>query len=281
MKKFIAIMLTLALLAGALTGCSSSAPTQADTAELDKVKADLNAANEKITELEAQLAEASVFDASKFPKWFEEEGTWRTVQNENLANNQPSGFIKDASGRPSDEDIKTMLHFASLAVTSGGKSDWFLVAVTDPEEQDYIIGDKYGKATSEGTVTVLVFGERLLRPDVRTDDTNVYQPDRGYYDAGIVTGYLNVAAISLGYGTHMFMTPALPGVNGFNDGERGLDCDKYLEGTEYYMASTHEYHSTENMKFVCAVVIGTPDESVENGVTNKEFPDNWIIWEKK
>jgi hypothetical protein len=34
------------------------------------------------------------------------------------------------------------------------------------------------------------------------------------------------------------------------------------------------------MKFVCAVVIGTPDETVENGVTNKEFPDNWIIWQE-
>ena len=80
----------------------------------------------KIADLEAQLAEASIFDASKFPNGLKKK-VRRTVQNENLANNQPSGFIKDASGRPTDEDIETMLHFASLAVTSGGKSDWFLV----------------------------------------------------------------------------------------------------------------------------------------------------------
>lgn len=278
MKRFITLALALVMIMSVLSGCSS--PATVDTAEVDKLKADLEAANSKVAKLESDLEAAQVFDARYFPTWFEEEGTWRTVQNDNPANNQPGGFVTDASGKPSMDDLKTMLHMASLAVTSGGKSDWYMVAVTDPDEQLEIIGDKYGVATSDGTVTVLVFGERLLRPDVRTDDSNTYQPDRGYYDAGIVTGYLNVAAISLGYGTHMFMTPALPGVNGFNDGDIGLDCTKYLEGTEYYMASTKEYHSTENMKFVCAVVIGTPDETVENGVTTKEFPDNWIIWDE-
>ena len=116
---------------------------------------------------------------------------------------------------------------------------------------------------------------------MRTDENNSFAPDRGYYDAGIVTGYLNTAAIALGYGSHMFMSPALEGVNGFNDGGEGLNCDKYLDGTTYYMASAHESYSTENMKFVCAVVIGTLDESVEAGVTDKEFPDNWIIWDEK
>ena len=51
MKKSIAIILALAIIAGALTGCSTPAPAQADTAELDKVKSDLNAANEKLPTL--------------------------------------------------------------------------------------------------------------------------------------------------------------------------------------------------------------------------------------
>ncbi|HBH12407.1 MAG TPA: hypothetical protein DDX29_04680, partial [Clostridiales bacterium] len=208
-----------------------------------------------------------------------EEGTWRTVQNNRPENNQVGGFVTDVSGRPSQEDLETMLHMASLAVTSGGRSDWYMVAVTDPAEQLEIVGNKYGTATSEGTVTVLVYSERLIRPEFRTDEIAGFQPDRGYYDAGIVTGYLNVAAISLGYGSHMFLTPAIPGVNGFNEGGLGLEAGKYIEGTEYYMGNTHEFHSTENMKFVCAIVIGTLDESVEAGVTDKEFPDNWHIWE--
>lgn len=225
----------------------------------------------------AALAE---LDASEFPTWFEEEGVWRTVTNDTSATEggAAGGFVTDASGAPTKEDLEEILHMASLAVTSGGKSDWYLVAVTDPEEQKAIIGENYGVATSEGTVTVLVFGERLIRDELRTDDSNSFQPDRGYYDAGIVTGYLNVAAIAKGYATHMFMSPALEGVNGFNDGERGLDCDKYLEGTTYYNAAKHESYSTENMKFVNAVVIGTLDETVETGLTTKEFPDNWTIW---
>ncbi len=223
---------------------------------------------------------AAEFDAAQFTTWFEEEGVWRTINNDttSLDGGTAGGFVTDASGAPSKETLEEILHMASLAVTSGGKSDWYMVAVTDPAEQLKIIGDKYGVATSEGTATVLVFGERLIRDELRTDENNAFQPDRGYYDAGIVTGYLNIAAIAKGYGTHMFMTPALEGVNGFNNGERGLDCDKYLEGTSYYMASKHESFSNENMKFVCAIVIGTLDENVETGLTNKEFPDNWSIW---
>lgn len=226
---------------------------------------------------------AEGFDATQFPKWFEEEGTWRTIANDTTANGGAAGgFVTDASGAPSEEDLKEMLHMASLAVTSVGKTDWYMIAITDPAEQTAIIGDKYGVATSEGTATVLVFTERAIREELRTNDDNSYQPDRGYYDAGIVTGYLNIAAIAKGYGTHMFMSPSgLEGVNGFNNGERGLDCSKYIDGTEYYDGNFGEYYSNENMKFVCAVVIGTLDETVETGLTTHEFPDNWMIWEAK
>ncbi|MEF9972379.1 MAG: hypothetical protein RR893_00460 [Clostridia bacterium] len=233
--------------------------------------------------LSSIAASAEAFDAKGFSTWFEEEGVWRTVTNDTSAQEggAKGGFITEASAAPTQEDLKAMLHMASLGVTSSGKSDWYMVAVTDPDEQRAIIGDKYGISASEGTATVLVFGERLIREELRTDENNKFQPDRGYYDAGIITGYLNIAAISKGYATHMFMSPALEGTNDFNDGGLGLDCAKYLDGTTYYMASKHESYSTENMKFVCAIVIGTLDETVETGLTTKEFPDNWSIWEKK
>ena len=225
---------------------------------------------------------AENFDATQFPTWFEEEGVWRTVVNDTSMREGGSvgGFVTDASGAPSEEDLKAILHMASLAVTSNGKTDWYMVAVTDPDEQMAIIGDKYGTATSAGTATVLVFGERLLRPDVRKEE-GVYQPDRGYYDAGIVTGYLNIAAIAKGYATHMFMTPALEGVNGFNDGDVGLDCSKYLAGTTYINGNTEEEYSNDDMKFICAVVIGTYDPAVETGLTTHGFPDNWTIYDAK
>ena len=232
--------------------------------------------------LSAAAVLAEGFDAAQFPTWFEEEGVWRTVVNDTSMNEggSPGGFITDASGAPSEEDLKAILHMASLAVTSNGKTDWYMVAVTDPDEQTAIIGNKYGVATSAGTATVLVFGERLLRPDVRKEE-GVYQPDRGYYDAGIVTGYLNIAAIAKGYATHMFMTPALEGVNGFNDGDVGLDCSKYLAGTTYINGNTEEEYSNDDMKFICAVVIGTYDPAVETGLTTHGFPDNWTIYDAK
>lgn len=221
------------------------------------------------------------FDATLFPKWFEEQGVWRTVTAEWPDNDLTGGFVTDASGAPSDEDLESMLHMASLAVTSRGFADWFMVAVKDADEQMEIIGDSYGQITSEGTVTILIFSERLLADEHRTDGESNFAPDRGYYNAGIVTGYLNVAAIAKGYGTHMYMSPALPGENGFNDGAPGLDVARYLEGTEYINGSDGQSYSTENMKFINAVVIGTPDEAVEAGVTTKDFPDNWIVWDKE
>lgn len=229
------------------------------------------------------MTSAFAAENSAFLTWFEEEGCWRTIANDTSAKEGgvKGGFITDASGAPSVEDLKDILHFASLGVTSNGKTDWYMIAVTDPEEQKAIIGDKWGVAASEGTATILVFTERCIRTELRTDDTNVYTPDRGYYDCGIVTGYLNIAAIAKGFGTHMFMTPALEGVNGFNDGGIGLDCSKYIAGTTYVNGNDEETYSNDNMKFVCAVVIGTLDETVETGLTTHGFPENFMFYEAK
>jgi hypothetical protein len=273
MKKLLAVILVLALFGGLLSACSNN---------------ELATANTKIVQLEKDLAAAKVYDAANFLKWFEETGTNRSVSLDNATPGTPTAFIADASGAPTDEKLKTILHFSSLAVSSGGKNDWFLVAVKDPAEQLAIIGktDKgVSKCTSAGTVTVLVFSERILLPKFRTDKEGdpsfaAFQPDRGYYDAGIITGYLQTAAIGLGYGTHMFQTPAIPGVNGFNDGGPGLDTKKYLTGTKYTNAATKGLYSNDNMKFVCAIVIGTLDKKHTAGVTDKIRPDNWSIWTK-
>ena len=273
MKRLLALVLVLALLGGLLSGCSNS---------------ELTAANEKIAQLEKELAAAKVYDAAKFLTWFEQEGTYRSVSLDNATEGTPTAFVTDASGAPSEAELKQMLHFASLAVSSGGKNDWYMVAVTDPAEQEAIIGKSTTgkpKCTSAGTVTVMVFSERVLRPEFRTDKEGdpsfvAFQPDRGYYDAGILTGYLQTAAIGLGFGTHMFQTPALKGTNGFNEGGLGLDTAKYLKDTKYVNASTKAEYSNDNMKFCCAIVIGTLDEKHTAGVTQRLRPENWKIWTK-
>jgi len=224
------------------------------------------------------------FDGRAFLNWFYEDAQWRTLENASPITGHPGGFVTDTSGRPSDEDIELILNTASLAVTSGGRTDWYMVVVNDTDAQNEIIGDIEGlpRATSDGTVTVLIFSERLIREDLRTDEVVGFAPDRGYYNVGILTGYLNMAAVSLGYGTRMFMTPNIPG-NGFREGERWLEAEHFLDGRSYIIGSTGETFSTENMKFVNAVVIGTPAEVEENAdgfthATERLFPRNWSIW---
>lgn len=265
--KIIAIMLVLALAVGIFAACG-------DDTEKKNLQTQLEAANKRIEDLEDDLEEANVYKPNKFIDWVEDDsGTWRTIVN--------GAFKTDAASRPTDDQINQILHYASLAPTSGGKTDYYLVAVTDPEEQLEIIGTTYGEATSEGTVTILVLSDRLYDAATRADGGTVpVQPDRGYYNVGIVSGYLNTAAIALGYGTHFFMTVALPKDNGqFDSGSKGFDVDKYVEGLQYTNGNTGEVvNVTGNLKFVAAIVIGKPDTSLETSVTEHNYPDNWSVW---
>ena len=280
-RKFCAAAFLSAAFLGALGACGNegneAAPEPAE-----------EAAEETQPEAAAPV-ETAEFSGRDFLNWFYEYGQWRTLENASPITGHPGGFVTDASGRPSAEDLELILNTASLAVTSGGRSDWYMVVVEDTDAQNEIIGKIEGqaRATSDGTVTVLMFSERLIREDLRTDEVVGFAPDRGYYNVGIVTGYLNMAAVALGYGTRMFMTPAIPG-NGFHGGERWLEAEHFLDGRYYVMGSTGETFSAENMKFVNAVVIGSPaevdpdldiDVDVVSHATTRQFPHNWSIWD--
>lgn len=265
--KIFAIVLVLIFAAGLFAACGNGEAT-----ELQKK---LDAANKQISDLEEDLEEARIYRSEKFIDWVENDsGIWRTVVN--------GSFKTDAASAPTADEIEQILHYASLAPTSGGKTDYFLVVVTDPEEQMAIIGSNYGATTSAGTITVLVLSDRLYDAATRADGGTVpVQPDRGYYNVGIVSGYINTAAISLGYGTHYFMSPALPKDNGqFDSGSIGFDVSKYVEGYQYTNGSSGDVvNISGNLKFVCAIVIGTADLELETSMTDHNYPDNWAIWE--
>ena len=219
-----------------------------------------------------------VFDPGKFPAWFAEEGSWRTIVNRSAANDFVSGFVTDASGKPGNEDIAAIMNFAVLADSARGRTPWYMVVIADTETQNAITQfdvEGIARATSDGTVTVLVFTEWALKEEYRTDDVMNYFPHEGYINAGILAGYANVAAVSLGYSTRIFMTLA-PG--GGTLGERLPEAEQFLEGTYYTWGSTGDSYSTENMKFAMAIVIGTLDETVESGVTTALRPQNWSVW---
>lgn len=221
-------------------------------------------------------------DGRDFLNWIYEEGTWRAPANRSPVNDFIGGFITDASGRPSMEDLELILDIASMSATARGRTDWYIVAILDTDQQNAAIGyiEEIPRATSDGTVTLILFSERLLREEYRTDDVVGFYPCHAYINVGIVAGHINMAAFSLGYATRMFLYPAYANP-GFREGQRWLETEHYLADIYYTMGTTGELFSAENMKYAVAIVIGTLDHSVESGVTQNLRPRNWSIWEPR
>lgn len=213
----------------------------------------------------------AAFDASKFPAWVESDGLWRTVVK--------TSFKAGAEFAPTDADLKAIMRLVSLTPTSTGKTDYLMVVLKDVAQQLDAVGK--GNANS-GTATVLVFGDRLLPVD-KSAGKHAQQLDRGYYNAGIASGYLNLGALSLGYGTHFFMTTSYA-----NAAYSKLTIEEaYLKDKGYkytlgYDANKQgdakgQVDAFGNLKFVCAIVIGTLDEKAESKVTDHGYPENWVI----
>jgi len=212
----------------------------------------------------------TAFDASKFPGWVETDGLWRTVNK--------TSFKDGVQYAPTDEKLKTIMRLASLTPTSVGKTDYLFVVLKDVKQQVDVVGE--GNANS-GTVTVLVFGDRLI-PTEQSLGKHTQQLDRGYYNVGIASGYLNLGAISQGYGTHFYMSPQYPK----KDSTVTIE-DVYLKdkGYKYTLGYDPNKYGDEkgqvdaygNVKFVCAIVIGTLNEQAETKVTDHKYPENWVI----
>jgi nitroreductase len=214
---------------------------------------------------------APAYDASQFTGWVQSDGLWRTVVS--------TSFKDGSQYAPTDEKLKAIMKFASLTPTSTGKTDYLLVVLKDPAQQVDVVGK--GQANS-GTVTVLVFGDRIL-PTKVSADSHTQQVDRGYYNVGIASGYLNLAAISFGYGTHFYMTPqyAIKGAR-TQEIEDVYLKDKGYKYTFGFDASKQgdakgQANAYGNLKFVCAIVIGTLDEKAQTTVTDHGYPENWVI----
>ena len=264
MKSALAVLLMMSVL---FTGCTASSSEQ---------------------------QEAQDYDATSFLEYVREDERYKSAGVKTVDGEAVYGYITDASGKPSTEDITDIMDFARLGVTSTGYGDVYLVAIEDTELQKEVIG----RYTSEGTTTILVYSNRLLKYEEQVSPGKVYQPDRGYYNAGIISGYLNLAAIAHGYSTHMFQSPALSAAAEL--GERTENFDQFLKdengewlqykngtlyGLEYpdKFAGYNDYYSAEGLKFVCAVVIGTlnPELDVDGwaGATmGSEYPQNYSFY---
>ena len=216
-------------------------------------------------------AQGAAFDAAKFPAWVESDGLWRTVVK--------TSFKDGAQYAPTDEAMKTIMRLTSLTPTSTGKTDYLMVVLKDVKQQLDVVGK--GNANS-GTVTVLVFGDRLLPVD-KSIGKHAQQLDRGYYNVGIASGYLNLGAISLGYGTHFFMTTSYANAAYSKSTlEEVYLKDKGYKYTLGYDPNKQgdakgQVDAFGNLKFVCAIVIGTLDEKAQSKMTDHGYPENWVV----
>lgn len=262
------LMICTAALLALTTGCSTQPQAQPD-------------------------ADSSANTPTDFLDWVRQEDRYKFAGAVSKEEGALTGYLQETSARPSTEDLNDMLDFTRHAVASGGENDVFFVVVEDPQMQKQIVGTSKGNYTGEGTVTVLVYSERLVAEENQKSETGTvykYQVDRGYYDAGIATGYFNLAAIAHGYATHMFQGVALANSP---VGERSENYDQFLkqkDGTwlTYRNGDTtskqwYGDHSAENLKFICAIVVGTlnPELDVENftGATERsEYPANYAYW---
>ncbi|QUH26387.1 hypothetical protein [Serpentinicella alkaliphila] len=254
MKRYkpVSIVLVVLLMVTMMTGCVNTTPSNNSTPSTPEV----------------------IFDAAQFPNWVETEGVWRTVNN--------GSFKEGAAYAPTPEDLASIMKLTSLTPTSRGFNDYLMVVLKDVDQQVDVVGE--GNA-HDGTVTVLVFGDRLL-PKEESLGGHDQSLDRGYYNVGIATGYLNLGAISYGYGTHMFMTTEY--TRGGSTRELTTE-EVYLKdkGYKYVLGydplkrgdENRAVEAYGNLKFVCAVVIGTMDETAETKVTDKIYHENWVVAE--
>jgi hypothetical protein len=211
------------------------------------------------------------FDASQFTGWVQSNGIWRTVVK--------TSFKPGIKNAPTDERLKAIMKFASLTPTSTGKTDYLLVVLKNVDQQVDVLGKD---AVNDGTITVLVFGDRLLPADVSMGK-HAQQLDRGYYDVGIASGYVNLAALSFGYGTHFYMTSQYA----TKDARKMSIEDAYLKDKGYKYTfgfdankqgdAKGQADAYGNLKFVCAIVIGTLDEKAATTVTDHGYPENWVL----
>ena len=248
----------------------------------------------------AAETETSANTNPEFIDWFNESFNWMTVEN--------GSWSHDPADQISDEELEIILDMAMKQQTAVHWTPYFMIAVTDVEEQRKILGDMWDdpeNVATEGTVTVLVLADQILSQEEghvsEYKDYYMQVPHYAYYDSGQASALMSVAANALGYSTHYFgsingeYAPFdITGVNEETGEEYAYQSmDRYVK--DEYMRTwgfmnpfdgevneDYVYPVKGNAVFVCAIVIGKPaaDETVESWGTNHARPKNWAIWEE-
>ncbi|MDL2238108.1 hypothetical protein LJC56_09840 [Christensenellaceae bacterium OttesenSCG-928-K19] len=213
-------------------------------------------------------------------------------------------FSSDEDSAPSDDELTRMLDFAMVAASSHMVSPAHFIVIRDYEEQTALLNGLGNDTATPGTVTILVLADTVRLQEYHTEPYNDWyqQSYYGIFDTGSATGYLTIAANSLGYKTHLYAALNLP-VNGVIDithsgqfdliQENGWDIEKYLTskdgssdfrhtiGTYSLDTGSKEIPAAGNLSLLCAIVIGKASASADSitSATQSAPTANYNFWD--
>lgn len=289
LSKLFKSMLVLSIIL-ALVGCSSTTPTE-ETSTVEET--------ETTTETsETTQTVSSDYDPSGMIDYMKDNPTtWMSVDN--------GYWSEDPADQPTDEELTEMLDTAMMAQLAVQYNEVFCVVLRDYDDQFDIIGDYWdnsgkaiGKSVTEGTVTVLFYADKILDQEEHASTYGEYLladgSDSGYgsyyqqaastsyIDTGLTMAYLQFAAHSLGYNTHVF--GGLYGEVATNNPTKYIDGKNLMRGWGF----PHEYGEDikdipleGNVKLVGAVVIGKRDDEYD-AVTSASMhmrPTNYYFYD--
>lgn len=233
---------------------------------------------EEVEEVDLEDEEADEEDS--FPsedliEWLSDDSVFRTA----------SEFTDDEECKPSDEDLMKIMGAGVLAESGGGAQPWYFVAITGYDEQQEVAPG----FTNHGTATILccTTADALANIDTVASDGTTSQTLCNIFDLGDATGYMAVAAMSLGYQVHI--EASVNRVDHDDEtGQLSTDeiCEKYIKGTYYYggvAASMSDTAYEDAAEFCPYIVAGMHIGKVAevdgvSSATSIERVQNYAIW---
>jgi hypothetical protein len=213
----------------------------------------------------------------------------------------------DTKSAPTDAELDTMLKTALLPGSAHMLTPSHFVVIRDFAEQKKILSGMDGMV-SPGTVAILVLADALRDKEHHKEAYNDWyqQMYYGILDAGYSLGYLNLAAISMGYRTHCYAFLNIP-VNGKVDFSNGgkfsliqgnnWDVAKYLSSKDGSVKFVHtvgaesmgkqgpvskDIAADGDLTLLAIMVIGKIDQGKVDAVssaTNAMRPQNFNFWD--
>lgn len=236
--------------------------------------AKLDAANDRITELEALLeAEKNNPHPEQFAQWFIESENWRAVNR--------GYFSQDPNDKISDEELIECLTMAYKMQFAGNTQFPYFVVFSSDEAKAWLQTqplDNYWPLKANihaGTVLVLVF--------TRTTSSPLW----ANFDAGAAAGAMDVAIWSKGYRTHWFCDLNFDKyASETSKGPWENPAELILFGKGYTWTNsslTEQGVEKSTWKLMHGVVIGKiapldPAAETDTRATAGNRGDNWVFW---